>query len=85
VVFTGENQLLIFPNPIHNTLTIKNNFSNGTLYLYDISGNRVFSQKITTGNSGNRVSIKLPELAAGVYLVKLDADGQMLQGRIVKE
>ncbi len=85
VFFTGETLLQVFPNPVHHTLTIKNNFSNGTLALYDVSGNRVFSQNIIRGNNSNSVSIKLPELAAGVYLVKLNADGQMIQGTIVKE
>lgn len=85
VTFTGESLLQLYPNPVRNTLTIKNSFTSGTVYLYDVNGSRVFSQKISGGNNSNGVSIKLPGLPAGVYVVKLDADGRLLQGTVVKE
>lgn len=84
VIFDKESQLLLFPNPAKEELTIRNTVTSGTVYLYDINGKQVLSQKIT-GNNSQGVKLRLTGLPAGMYVVKLSADGQTLQGTIVKE
>jgi len=84
VIFDKESQLLLFPNPAKEELTIRNTVTSGTVYLYDINGKQVLSQKINSNNSQG-VKLRLTGLPAGMYVVKLSTDGQTLQGTIVKE
>ncbi|HEV7782878.1 MAG TPA: T9SS type A sorting domain-containing protein [Chitinophagaceae bacterium] len=84
VVFDKQTQLEIFPNPVHDVLTIKNSFSSGMVSLYDVNGKQVRTQKITTANSSG-INMSLSGLPNGVYVVKLESEGNTLQSKIVKK
>lgn len=84
VVFDKESQLLLFPNPVKDELTIKNNFTSGIVYLYDVNGKQVLTQKIS-GNNSQGVTVRLTGLPVGMYIVKLLTDGKTLQGTIIKD
>lgn len=86
VIFDKENLLQLFPNPVHDLLTIKNAFTNGTVSLYDVNGKQVLMQTLSSGNSNSGgTTIRLTNLPKGIYVVKLSAEGKTLQGTIVKE
>jgi zinc metalloprotease ZmpB len=86
VAFTKEISLQLFPNPAHDMLTIKNVFTNATVYLYDLNGKQVLVKKLAANNSSsNGSSISLSGLPNGVYMIKLYADGKIIQGSVVKE
>jgi hypothetical protein len=86
VAFTKETSLQLFPNPAHDMLTIKNVFTNATIYLYDLNGKQVLVKKLAANNSNSSgASIALSGLPNGVYMIKLYADGKIIQGSVVKE
>jgi Zn-dependent metalloprotease len=84
VVFDKHNSLQLFPNPVKDELTIKNVFSSGTVYIYDVNGKQVYMQQVSgTNSSGAKISIgNLPQ---GIYVVKLDANGVITEGKILKQ
>jgi uncharacterized repeat protein (TIGR02543 family) len=73
----------IYPNPVNNTLYVElENPSNGTLALFDMSGQIVLSQAIN-GNSGQ---INMSALAAGNYTLRLVENGAASAGvQVVKQ
>ena len=84
VVFGKDGQLVLFPNPVKDELTIRNSFTSGTVYLYDLNGKQVMARKLAANNS-QPVRISLTGLPAGMYVVKLEADGKTMQGTLIKE
>ncbi|MBL7731917.1 MAG: T9SS type A sorting domain-containing protein [Chitinophagaceae bacterium] len=84
VIFGKDNQLLLFPNPVKDILTIKNATAGGTVAVFDLNGKQVLSQKIPASNS-QPVTIRMNGFPAGMYMVQLTANGKIAQGTIVKE
>lgn len=61
----------IYPNPSHNTITIPYQIEEQSLLdIYTISGQKVFSQKLTPGEDAITVDVRL--FAPGVYVCKLN-------------
>ncbi|MCX6318650.1 MAG: T9SS type A sorting domain-containing protein [Bacteroidetes bacterium] len=84
LVVMGKSQSLqLFPNPVKDLLTIKQSFNNGTVYIYDANGKQVFTRQVTGFNSNN-TSIRIGNLAPGIYVVKLHADGMVYENKIMK-
>jgi zinc metalloprotease ZmpB len=84
VKFGMENNLQLYPNPVKDELTIKQSFTNGTVYIYDAGGRQVFAQKVS-GNNSNGTRINISSLPQGMYVVKLEADGITAEGKIMKK
>ena len=70
-----------YPNPFHDILYFKGLIEFDNVNIYDIGGRLIYSQTIK--NSEN--SILLPNLDAGVYLLKLSTKHGFEIIRIVKE
>ncbi|NNF02214.1 MAG: DUF5011 domain-containing protein [Bacteroidia bacterium] len=71
------NSVNVFPNPTDGLVNIEiNEFSGneGQITIYDAGGKNIISQ--TTANFSSRVTIDLSNNAAGVYVVKIDANGK---------
>lgn len=64
------NGLSIFPNPARESLNINWVNSNGQAELLDLSGQRVASTQLNDGKG----SLKVGELARGIYLLRLDGE-----------
>jgi hypothetical protein len=73
----------IYPNPIVNTLTIQLPFTaqKANVSFVDVLGNEVMS----TTASGSEISVKEINLPAGIYLVKIVADGKTQMTKIIKQ
>ena len=67
-------KLNLFPNPATNMLTVKNNKQIGQLFIKNMSGQTVLTQRINTSNT----TIDISELASGVYTVNLNNSVQKL-------
>lgn len=83
VMFDKKNLLQVYPNPVKNELTIKQVFSSGTVTVYDLNGRQVFVQQVS-GNNSNGVRINISTLQQGTYLVKLYADGENYEAKVMK-
>lgn len=84
VKFGKGNVLQLFPNPVKDELTIKQAFTNGTVYIYDVNGKQVFMRQLS-GNNSNGASINISNLTQGIYVVKLETGGVITEGKIIKK
>ena len=65
-----SNQVTVYPNPAHNSITVKVNENSNTLSVTDIMGQTVVAeQKINDGQQTQ--SIDISNLANGVYFIKV--------------
>ncbi len=72
----------IYPNPAGNALFVKMETQAERITLLDGQG-RIVLQKKTPGNKTEQLIIN--DLAAGIYLIQIMADGQLYHQRFVKE
>jgi hypothetical protein len=74
----------IYPNPTNNTLNVEleNSVNNGSLILFDMSGQIVLSQAI----NGNSAQINMSRLTAGNYILCLVEKGTVSIGtQVIKQ
>lgn len=76
--------LRIYPNPAKEYFTISNNevIKNGTIKVYNITGQEVLSQTIS-GSSLNRVNIS--QLSSGMYTVQINDGKTRKVKKLVKQ
>jgi hypothetical protein len=77
----------IYPNPVHNELTVnvsKIKDTDVTLTLTDILGNKLFFSN-ESANYGYSKKIDIHALPAGIYLMKVEYNGEVNTSRIIKQ
>jgi hypothetical protein len=77
-----SSALLVFPNPATNNVTISYNFGTDSykersLTIYDELGRKI--QSFTPQDVNDSWYLNTATLAAGLYIVRMEADGQTLQ------
>ena len=77
---TGNN-LILYPNPVNDKLTIEAQEAIGTVEIYNLMGAMTYSQK----NCGNKVEINTADLQSGIYFIRLTNDKVSETRRFVKE
>ena len=76
----SENQVLIYPNPASDFLTVYfNSNSNTKVELIDLYGKTLKKMETTS----NQVVLQTQELAAGTYLIRTVFNGQQILRKIV--
>jgi hypothetical protein len=81
-VFVNENDMLIFPNPVKDLLTINTNrmLDNVSWTINNING-----QVIKTGNDNMKVfAINTSDLTSGVYFIQVKSEGNTQVKRFIK-
>jgi hypothetical protein len=74
------NQLIsIFPNPTAGILNINAIEANGTIEVYNVIGDKVYSNSVVKGNN----SIDLSGLANGAYFLKVNSNNQIISKKVV--
>jgi hypothetical protein len=86
---TGINSLLneaslsVFPNPSYGYLTIQLEAFDGTpvdMRMYDLRGKQVMRRQL----NGAQTTLDLLDLKSGVYVLRLEAEGETLTKKFVK-
>lgn len=79
-LITGAGSLKLYPNPVLNELRFQTDLdlTGALIKVYDFSGRIVLQAK----NLNNRLNVS--RLTAGMYLVTVNKNGQMISGRFVK-
>lgn len=77
----SNEQMTIYPNPTTEVIfvTLKNKSHDAYLKIFDVLGNNVFEQTLTTESTEIRVS----QLPTGIYIVEVNQNGLIMNDRIV--
>lgn len=80
----AEQKIKVFPNPATNVVNILGlqNSSKANITISDISGNIMLQHKWAIRN--NSLSIPIPNLNAGIYVVRIESDEQKMQTKFYK-
>jgi len=73
--------VVIYPNPVQDILNISTaaNLTNRVASVFDINGKRVINQKLTNS------TLKVSTLQSGVYILRLEANGKVMNRKFIKE
>lgn len=88
LITSVKNDLLaavnIYPNPFHDNLTISslNNATEVNVRLFDLQGRVYYSQGYSVLE--NELSLDFSKLNEGIYVMKIDVDGNSLTRKIIK-
>jgi hypothetical protein len=80
---TENLDFIIYPNPTHDIISLRNNSSstiNCLIEIYNIQGKKVFEKEMYKSN----MSIDISEFKKGVYTIKINADSKLIVKRIIK-
>lgn len=79
----NENMIGLYPNPSDNTINLvfAKNHTNITVVLRDLEGRAVFT---SGAQDVNRMEIN-PEVAAGMYILEVNADGVMMNRPVIRQ
>ncbi len=80
--FESHAAFEMYPNPTSDHFTVRmENFNDAAIDLYDVSGKRIASQKISKSSA----TLDLRDCSAGIYFVKVTAgNGQTSVQKIIK-
>ncbi|MEY8849341.1 T9SS type A sorting domain-containing protein [Psychroserpens sp. XS_ASV72] len=81
----NERDVLLFPNPAHNVLNVKNNsgIDLQRLDIYDVTGKLVDSLDLKSVN--DKIEIPVGHYANGVYFLKLNTNSNTVIKRFIKQ
>jgi hypothetical protein len=79
----AATQVAVYPNPAKDALHIRltNAPATATLKLYDVLGQEVLSQPLTT----SQIAVDISALAQGVYMWRVSIGTKTFTGKVVKE
>ncbi len=75
-----NEKLEIFPNPVNQHISFNEVLSNAQLTLFDLSGKTILDLNNFSGQS-----IILPEMNAGLYILKIEIEGAAKSIKLYKE
>ena len=81
--FLTDASLSVYPNPSYGYLNIQLAEYNGNpvdLMMYDLGGRQVMSRQLTNAQT----TLDVMDLKSGVYVVRLESEGETLTRRFVK-
>ncbi|HIB48309.1 MAG TPA: T9SS type A sorting domain-containing protein [Flavobacteriaceae bacterium] len=77
----ADNQFFLYPNPVIDLLTIETPFDAYTVDIFNIQGQRIFSEAYQS----NRTQIDYSTFSSGMYLVRLTSESASKTFRVVKQ
>jgi N-acetylneuraminic acid mutarotase len=82
--FKSEYDLNIFPNPVRDKFTISfgNSIQHANVAIFTLDGRQMVTQ---TFHSASSETIDLSDFSAGMYFVRITADGVRYEEKVIKE
>lgn len=82
--FTETKNIIVYPNPSTGIFTISSsdNFANAEIEIYNVLGDRIYSDNI---NNSNLKKICIDKMVDGIYFVKVSDREKMYIGKIIIE
>jgi hypothetical protein len=83
IVDFSEKDIFVYPNPTSDlsTVSFSEDFDSGVFRVYSILGQKILEQIITKTSP----IISLKTLQSGVYIYKLDCNGSVTTGKLIKQ
>ena len=83
----ASSSLIMYPNPVRNLLNLrlKDIPGNAVITITDAGGKTLLAQTSKTVTGGQTISLNTSTLAAGVYVVHVQYNGQSEEQKFVKE
>jgi len=88
IMFEGSNKLfinsdlLVYPNPASNTLTINSESNLLNLTIYDLTGRIVYSEEVL---NQNKLTVDISGLTDGMYLLKAETEQGTISRKMIKK
>ncbi|NNM94505.1 MAG: T9SS type A sorting domain-containing protein, partial [Bacteroidia bacterium] len=82
-----KEEVKVYPNPAHNSITLILNEApgnNATIGITDLTG-RVISSSLVNYSSNKEFTLNISGLAAGVYFVKASSGQAVYNAKFIKE
>lgn len=76
---TEEDSFRVYPNPVHNILKLSGNVIPDNIHIYNLTGQVVYY----TDNCNADMSISVKSLPAGVYFLRIEAEGAKVTKKII--
>lgn len=78
-----EVSVRLTPNPVHNNLniTLPQSFTNGSLYVIDLTGKTVLNNTIK--NTGSMIEVDVSNIKSGMYLIRFEFDKNTITKRLI--
>jgi hypothetical protein len=83
-----ENKFKIYPNPANEQLTIEYTLdkpNDSKVTLYDVLGNIVYQYYMDKAYGSYSYSISTNNLAAGMYVARIEINGNLISKKIIKQ
>lgn len=78
----SQNNILIYPNPAQDQLSIQSEQDIDSITIYDLSGREIMQQK----NNSNHSTLNIKSLSTGTYLIQIFSKGKLLKSdKFVKQ
>lgn len=78
---TSKSSLKFYPNPVNDILNITDGKNFSSLEIYDFSGKKVFSND----QKSTKLELNLSQLKPGIYLVKINSEGEINTFKFIKK
>jgi PKD repeat protein len=78
------NGLVLYPNPSQDLLNVSFSLTKSRKYrldLYDLGGRMCFSSEVVAAGPGEQI-IQIPKQSAGMYLLKMESDGESITRKV---
>ncbi len=77
----SQRELLIYPNPTKDKITIQDNFIADSFQLFDLTGELLKNENVST----SKFEIDLSNYSNGIYFLTLIGKGNQIHKKIIKE
>ncbi len=79
--FVQQNSIKVYPNPTYNFVNVGSSNQIGKLELFNIMGKKIRGYSV----KGTQKKINIENLSAGIYLLKVSAEGQSETVKLMKQ
>ena len=86
--YAGQSNIRVYPNPSRGSLVIENgNAEAFTFEMYNLSGQKVFSQQFEAGSVINYLDYDVPKLPGtnSMYIYRIKSDSRISQEMIIMQ